>query len=226
MNTVRRDEVPARLLRILRELEGQPSVATTYAPGKLSFADEMREIREFIELANECELGYEVIVAAIEAHPFVLSGPAAIALLEAGLLLGYKTDRIEDSLFDRRAALRAAGIPNAHRSDDFAAFLARRGIPLGVPGLNDLGLTRASALEAIANLRSASSPLLGGDVFIRRGTKIVPALANWYCDAVTGEEPAAYARRSLDRAEEYIRGYPSAPPSEEPLFVFVVGRVG
>jgi hypothetical protein len=38
----------------------------------------------------------------LESYPFKISGPAAIKLLEVGLLMGYKTERPEDALFDNR----------------------------------------------------------------------------------------------------------------------------
>jgi hypothetical protein len=97
-----RTEIKLRLLRVLAELEKQESVADAYPPSVLPFADEMEQIREWVETAGEYEIAYESIVATIGAYPFVLSGAAAVSLLELGLLLGYKTDRKQDSLFDRR----------------------------------------------------------------------------------------------------------------------------
>jgi hypothetical protein len=61
----------------------------------------MKQIREFVEV-GEYGIAYESMVADIEALPFVLSGKAAVSLLELGLLFGYKTDRDEDREFDRR----------------------------------------------------------------------------------------------------------------------------
>jgi hypothetical protein len=88
----KKTEIETRLLFILHELESQKNVSLTYSENTLSFNDEMKQIHEFIEFANEYGLAYETIVAAIESHPFILSGKAAIALLEVGLLFGYKTD--------------------------------------------------------------------------------------------------------------------------------------
>ncbi len=102
MSEVKRTQMETRLLRILDELERQLGVAAAYPEGALQFGDEMKQIREFIEVAGEYGAAYECLVAAIESHPFVVSGTAAISLLELGLLLGYKTERNEDSEFDRR----------------------------------------------------------------------------------------------------------------------------
>lgn len=95
-------ELQRRLLCVLQELEHQRNVASTYSEKFLSYADEMSQIREFIDVAGEYGLAYEYLVGAIELHPFVLSGKAAIALLELGLIFGFKTDGKEDKLFDRR----------------------------------------------------------------------------------------------------------------------------
>jgi hypothetical protein len=102
MIEAKRREIETRLLRLLAELEGQVGVAAAYPANALPFSSEMKQIREFIEVAGEYGLAYESLVAAIESHPFALSGKTAVSLLELGLLLGYKTERNEDREFDRR----------------------------------------------------------------------------------------------------------------------------
>jgi hypothetical protein len=102
MNDDLRNELESRLLRVLTELEKQEGVSSSYPSGVLAFVDEMKQIHEYIEIAGEYGIAYETLVATIEAHPFVLSSRAVISLLELGLLFGYKTDRKEDSRFDRR----------------------------------------------------------------------------------------------------------------------------
>ena len=93
--------IEERLLKVVGELEVQTAVASSYAAGMLPFADEMARIREFVD-GGEYGLAYELEVATIETHPFVLSAAAAIALLELGLLFGFKTDREKDAAFDKR----------------------------------------------------------------------------------------------------------------------------
>jgi hypothetical protein len=93
-------EVEKRLLRILSEIAQQEKTASGYGPDTLSFADEMEQIREWIDV-REYGLAYESLVVNIEQSPFVLSGATAIALLEVGLVMGYKTDRDEDAMFRR-----------------------------------------------------------------------------------------------------------------------------
>ena len=95
-------EIEKRLLMVLRELEKQAAVGSSYSGRELSFADEMRQLFEYVEVAGEYEIAYETIVVTVSAHPFILSGAGAVALLETGLLLGYKTSRKEDSLFESR----------------------------------------------------------------------------------------------------------------------------
>jgi hypothetical protein len=99
MSVIKRSGVETRLRRILDELERQADVSAAYRADALSFSDEMAQIREYIEVAGEYGAAYESLVATIESHPFVLSGKAAVSLLEVGLLLGYKTDRNEDKEF-------------------------------------------------------------------------------------------------------------------------------
>jgi hypothetical protein len=93
--------IKANLLVVLREVEAQPHV------GKLvdklqSFNDQMQQLHEYLEIAGEYGIAYESLVRLLEQFPFQLSGRAAIKLLEAGLLLKYKTELPEDSPFDNR----------------------------------------------------------------------------------------------------------------------------
>jgi hypothetical protein len=102
MTEMRPTEIQRRLLCILSELERQSDVAATYSKDHLPFADEMNQVREFATFAEEYGLAYESLVATIESHPFLLSGRAAISLLELGLTFGFKTELAEDRAFDRR----------------------------------------------------------------------------------------------------------------------------
>lgn len=68
----------------------------------MSFDEEMEQIREYIEDAGEYAIAYESLVANLEQVPFVISGKAAIGLLEVGLVMGYKTEVDHDAMFDRR----------------------------------------------------------------------------------------------------------------------------
>jgi len=102
MNNQHYQDVEKRLRLVLRELEHQPSVGSSYSADELPFDEEMQQLSEYIETAAEYEVAYETIVMTISKHPYVLSGTGAIALLETGLILGYKTSQKEDSIFDRR----------------------------------------------------------------------------------------------------------------------------
>ena len=93
--------VDERLLCVLSEMRLQSQVATHYGGASLSFDEEMEQIREFIE-AGEYGIAYESIVSSLEDVPFVVSGKAAVSLLEIALLFGYKTERPSDEVFDRR----------------------------------------------------------------------------------------------------------------------------
>lgn len=90
------------LMLIFNELTAQPSMATYFSPEGLSYDGHMERIREYVELAGEYGLAYELIICVLEDVPFTLSARAAIKLLEVGLVMGFKTEREEDALFDRR----------------------------------------------------------------------------------------------------------------------------
>ena len=90
------------LLIIVEELSTQHNVGATFPQNLGSFSDWIDQEHEFIE-HDELGIAYESLVATLEAHPFTLSARAAVKLLEVGLLLGFKTERMEDSRFDMRA---------------------------------------------------------------------------------------------------------------------------
>jgi len=90
------------LLSILREIEKQNYLAETYSKEELSFDDEMFQLFEYIDVADEYAVAYESIISTLENHKYILSGIAAVKLLEVGLLMKYKTEREEDKIFDNR----------------------------------------------------------------------------------------------------------------------------
>lgn len=95
--------IVARLKRVLDEMRTQQlEVMAHYAPDGLSFAEEVAQIDEFLGAAHELGAAYESIVANLEAAPFKLTSAATLALLETGLLMRYKTDRVEDIPYDHR----------------------------------------------------------------------------------------------------------------------------
>ena len=103
----------------------------------------------------------------------------------------------------------------------FHDFLNTHGVPLGIPGICDVGFKKRDALAALRLLRQSPVPVLGGDVYNHNGDRAEPAYANWGCDRRPGESVADYAERSLDEAEAYIDRYPA---TEAALFVFVISR--
>ena len=108
-------------------------------------------------------------------------------------------------------------------SEDYQQLLNSKGVPLDSLGIREVGLTRADALHAIGFLESKSIPILGGDVYFRRGSRIEIAYANWYSDPVPGEAQSEFLGRSWNRAREYIKTFPERQDAD-PLFVLVVGR--
>jgi hypothetical protein len=111
------------------------------------------------------------------------------------------------------------------KSAEFNQFLARAGVPLAALGIREVGLSRVNALKAIELLRRSGLPALGGDVYLRRANRIVPANANWYAEPKPSEDHLSYQRRSWRKAETYIEAFPE-PAGAEPLFSIVAGKEG
>jgi hypothetical protein len=95
------EQIENLLTSLLCELVAQPEIASTYLPDKLSYVDEMAQLKEFIDV-GEYGVAYESMVATLELYPFKITGPGAVKLLELGLFMGFKTERDEDRAFDRR----------------------------------------------------------------------------------------------------------------------------
>lgn len=105
--------------------------------------------------------------------------------------------------------------------DEYVEFLTARGTSLYAFGVHEHALTRDDALLAVALARRRSVPVLGGDVWVRRGAELRLTYDNWYCDPRPGEGVADYFARSWTTAEDYIARFPN-PPDGEALFVVVL----
>ena len=94
--------VRSRLMDVLQELRMQTDLARHYPENRLSFREQMEQLREYIADAGEFGIAYESIIANLEQIPFTLSGAATVKLLEVGLIMRYKTERPQDQVFDMR----------------------------------------------------------------------------------------------------------------------------
>jgi hypothetical protein len=98
MNHDRAKKITQRLTLVLIERRKQKAkVAPLYPPDTLQFDDEMTQLKEYLDV-NEYGIAYESIVAALEQLPFILTGKAAVSLLEVGLALGFKFSDGNDPL--------------------------------------------------------------------------------------------------------------------------------
>jgi hypothetical protein len=104
----------------------------------------------------------------------------------------------------------------------YQQLLEARGVSLQSFGVRDIALRREDAALALKYLREASVPVLGGDVYFQRDSRLELAYANWHCDANAGEPPGDYLSRSVVAAEQYIRRFPDHP-DVTPLFAIVAG---
>lgn len=100
--TTHTDLIESNLLAVLREIRNQPEIGAGFPPDLQTYAEQVEQIREYIEDAGEYGLAYESLVSTLESFPFQLSGAVAIKLLEVGLLFRFKSEMPEDAKFDSR----------------------------------------------------------------------------------------------------------------------------
>jgi hypothetical protein len=91
-----------RLTAVLAEIRVQNDVGRLFPPEVQGFSEQVGQISEWIEDADEYGIAYESLVSMLEEFPFQISGRVAIKLLEVGLLMRFKTERVEDAAFDSR----------------------------------------------------------------------------------------------------------------------------
>ncbi len=104
---------------------------------------------------------------------------------------------------------------------EYRKLIETKGISLQSPGLTEFALGRDDAILAVDLLRSASIPILGGDVYFKKPTGIELAYANWYSEPVAGESRDRFVIRSCLETRNCIENFPSAEAT--PIFVFVIG---
>jgi hypothetical protein len=103
---------------------------------------------------------------------------------------------------------------------EYRKLLESRGISLQSPGLAEIALSRADAILAVGLLRSASIPILGGDVYFKKATGIESAYANWHSNPKDGEDRGSFVIRSCLETLNYIKSFPST--EVVPIFVLVI----
>jgi hypothetical protein len=92
-----------------------------------------------------------------------------------------------------------------------------QGIYLDSVGVKNWALDRFATLNAISKLCDIGVPISGGDVYIVINRKIEGTYDNWYCDRLDGEVALDFAKRSAEKAIDYVKGY----NSEAALFTIV-----
>jgi hypothetical protein len=90
------------LLALASEMKSQLQLGNQLSPDQLSLEEQIAQLYEFIELAGEFEIAYELIISLLEILPFKLTGKTVVGLVEVSLLMRYKSDRDEDKVFDIR----------------------------------------------------------------------------------------------------------------------------
>jgi len=81
------------------------------------------------------------------------------------------------------------------------------GRPLEPLGVRNFALSKASALEALEQLKLLGIAVLGGDVYVDQEGELQNNCDNWYCDPLEGEDNTAFVSRSVALARNYIQSY-------------------
>ncbi|MEP9528648.1 hypothetical protein [Xanthomonas euvesicatoria] len=97
------DLLKENLSIIILELAKQAEVGKSFSEKEMAYADQIAQMVEWVENAGEYGLAYENIVCLLESYSFILSGSAAVKLLEVGVIFGFKTELDKDERFDRRS---------------------------------------------------------------------------------------------------------------------------
>lgn len=92
-------EFEKRILLIIQELENQKRIESEDSLKYLSHRDSIYQIKEFVEV-GEYGVAYISLVLYLESYNFKISSIAAVKFLELGLLMGFKTDREEDKIYN------------------------------------------------------------------------------------------------------------------------------
>lgn len=80
----------------------------------------------------------------------------------------------------------------------------------------EVGFAFPYIMEIIKLYEENEIPIMGGDVYIRKGKKYVPAYDNWYFNKADAK--VSFLKESIAATREYILKYPK---ENQPLFVLV-----
>jgi hypothetical protein len=109
---------------------------------------------------------------------------------------------------------------NSKSETEYRTMLESKGISLRSLGVAETALRREDAILATSLLRRASIPILGGDVYFKKDTRIESAYANWHSDPMTNEDDDSFVTRSCLESKNYIENFPST--EDTPIFVLVI----
>ncbi len=86
--------------------------------------------------------------------------------------------------------------------------LQSRAIELSHLHVAEVAWLRKDAMEIIRQLKGSKVAILGGDVLQKRSGRFEYEYSNWAVDRQSNESPEAYAARSLEETEHYVRNFP------------------
>lgn len=86
-------------------------------------------------------------------------------------------------------------------------ILRQEGISLGSEGVNDIGLKPEAALRALGELRKAGICVVGGEVWVESGGRMVPTYDIWSVEEGDYNSRDEYLLVSFDVSEHQISRY-------------------
>ena len=84
-------------------------------------------------------------------------------------------------------------------------------IDLAAIGCNEVGWSRADALDLLETLQAAHGVVLGGDVITEADGKWQHNYDNWFFNPDLSQSPEVNSVLSISKARQYIQNYPLGP---------------
>ncbi|TGL60643.1 hypothetical protein [Leptospira sarikeiensis] len=82
--------IERNLLAVIEEIAKQESVGALIPDTMLSLEGLVERLREYINIAGEYAIAYEIITSSLEKLPFTLQGGTIIKLIDVALIMGYR----------------------------------------------------------------------------------------------------------------------------------------
>jgi len=103
---------------------------------------------------------------------------------------------------------------------EISPTLQSKAIELSHLHVTEVAWSRKDVIEIIRQLKGSKVGILGGDVLRKSGDNFKYEYSNWHVDRKSNETTEAYAERSLEETESYVRNFPD-PDNGSVAYVLV-----